>query len=87
VGIVTLTLGFFVALRAKRQFGFLSPLGFLCAVLLNRICLLASIPGIKHAVSEANKEKIRVVASKLSPDDLVFYLEPVINFCRIEMRA
>jgi|GEM_PF-6844746 len=74
VGIATLVLGFFVALRAKRQFGFLSPLGFLCAVLLNRICLLASIPGIKHAVSESNKDRIRAMASKLSPDDLNFYL-------------
>ncbi len=74
VGIAALVIGFFVALRAKRQFGFLTPLGFLCAVLINRICFLASISAIKHALSGTNKDKMREVDSKLSPDDLEFYL-------------
>ncbi|MHB1081389.1 MAG: hypothetical protein ACYC67_18480 [Prosthecobacter sp.] len=74
VGIAALALGFFVALRAKRQFGFLAPLGFLCAVLINRICLLALIPAIQHSLADTNKDKMRAVVSKLSPDDLVFYL-------------
>lgn len=74
VGIAALALGFFVALRAKRQVGFLAPLGFLGAVVLSRICLLASIPMIKHSVSDANQGKLREMASKLSPDDLAFYL-------------
>lgn len=74
VGITALTLGFFVALRARRQFGFLAPLGFLCAILIHRICLLASIPAIQHSLSGANKDKMRAEALKLSSDDLVFYL-------------
>lgn len=74
VGFAALTVGFFVALRAKRQLGFLAPLGFLWAVVLNRICLLAAIPVIKHSVSDAKKDKLREMASQLSPDELAFYL-------------
>lgn len=74
LGIAALALGFFVALRAWRQFGFLAPLGFLCAVLINRICFLASIPAIKDSMAGTNKDKMRAAASKLSPDELVFYL-------------
>ncbi len=73
-GVAFLILGFVVALRTKRQYGFLSPLGFMCAVLLNRICRFLSIPLITRAVSEADQDKMRTAASKLTEDDRIFYL-------------
>lgn len=73
-GILFLLFGFVVALRAKRQHGFLAPLGFLCATVLNRFCRLLAIPMIQRAVEDADKDKMREAVSKLSDDDRVFYL-------------
>jgi hypothetical protein len=73
-GVLFLILGFVVALRAKRQFGFLAPLGFLCATLLNRVCRFLSIPSLKQAAEGTDKNKIREAVAKLSDDDRVFYL-------------
>jgi hypothetical protein len=73
-GIVVLVLGIIVAIRAKRQCGFLAPLGFVCAVLLDRVCHFLSIPLIKRMAEEADQDKMREAVSKMSDDDRLFYL-------------
>ena len=72
-GVVFLILGFVVALRAKRQFGFLSPIGFMCAVVLSRICWLLTLPMINHLGLDANQEKLTAAASRLGDEGVILY--------------
>ena len=74
VGVSALVLGFIVGLRAKQQFGFLSPLGFACAVLLRLVCFAMLMPLNFKLAEEVNKEKLREVADTLSMDDKLWCL-------------
>ena len=71
VGLTVVALGFVVALRAKRQFGFYAPLGFAVAVLAHRICVVSVLP-MTHG--REHQEALRDAAAKLPSDDLLFYM-------------
>ncbi|WP_395749710.1 hypothetical protein [Prosthecobacter sp.] len=71
---ISLTLGFIVALRAKRQFGFLAPLGFMVSALLQMIVRAAMLPLFSQDAARLSHESVRDITSKLSADDAIFYL-------------
>ena len=74
VGIAAITLGFVLAIRLKQQFGFLAPLGFMGAALLQLICRAAMLPMFSNGAARTGHETFREAVSKLSDDDKVFYL-------------
>lgn len=74
VVMISLSLGFIVAIRVKRQFGFLAPLGFMCAAMLQVAARAAMLPMFSQASAGLSREALREVTSKLSDNDRLFYL-------------
>ncbi len=72
--LISMSIGFVWAIRVKQQFGFIAPMGFMCAVLLQKICFAAVLPMYSHFAVSMNHETFRETASKLSGDDRLFYL-------------
>lgn len=72
-GIASLTFGFILAIRLKHQFGFVAPLGFMCAALLQIIGRAAMLPMFSHGASGMSHEAFHEVVPKLGDDDMVFY--------------
>lgn len=72
--VISFVLGFVLAIRAKLQFGFLAPLGFMCAVVLNKISCAAVIPLNSQLAGSVNHENFRQTVAKLTQEEQLFYL-------------
>ncbi len=74
VSLIALLLAVVLALRARRQFGFVAPLGFLVAVLVGRTgVIIVWLMGARLAVPE-NQEAFRQRAASFASEDLMFLL-------------
>ncbi len=72
--LIFMFLGFLVAWRAKQQCGFLSPIGFMLAVLLHRLCFLATLPMKSRLAGKVDRDQLQEAVKRLSEDDRLFYM-------------
>lgn len=74
VALIALILSGVLAMRARRQFGFVAPLGFLVAVLAGRIGVIVASRMLADLDVPAKQEAIRQRAAGLALEDSIFFL-------------
>lgn len=74
VSLIALALSVVLAMRARRQFGFVAPLGFLVAVLVGRIGVISVSFMGSHLAVPANQEVLRQRVAGLAMEDSIFFL-------------
>lgn len=74
VSLIALLLSVVLALRARRQFGFVAPLGFLVAVLVRRMgVIIVWLMDARFAAPES-QEAFRQRSASFASEDLMFLL-------------
>lgn len=74
VSLIALALSVVLAMRARRQFGFVAPLGFLVAVLVGRIGVISVSFMWARLAAPGSQEVLRQRAASLAVEDSIFFL-------------